>query len=163
MIVAPSEDLGWIKAQIEELVHQYAQSIDDNRLEEWPEYFTDDCLYQIISRENYDRNFPASIIYCDSKGMLIDRVTAHRQANIFEAHIYRHLISGIRLIEREKDTFIVQSNYAVFQTKLDGYSEVYNVGRYMDKIVFEGNQPKFKEKRVVYDTLVIPTLLVTPI
>ncbi|WCK56672.1 aromatic-ring-hydroxylating dioxygenase subunit beta [Aneurinibacillus sp. Ricciae_BoGa-3] len=152
-----------IQAEIEELIHAYVQCIDEDRLEEWPEFFAEDCLYQIISRENHQRNMPASIIYCDSKGMLKDRVTAHRQANIFESHVYRHLVSSIRIVDQERDGYMVHTNYAVFQTRMDGYSEVYNVGRYIDKVIFEGNRPKFKEKKVVYDSLVIPTLLVTPI
>jgi anthranilate 1,2-dioxygenase small subunit len=156
-------DLREIQWKIEELTHAYVQCIDDNRLEEWPEFFTEDCLYQIISRENVERNFPASIIYCDSKGMLKDRITAHRQANVFEAHVYRHIVSSIRITSHENDTYTVHSNYAVFQTRVNGYSEVYNVGKYIDKVIFEDDQPKFKEKKVIYDTLVIPTLLVTPI
>lgn len=157
------KELREIKSEIEELMQAYVQCIDDNRLEEWPEFFAEDCLYQIISRENYERNMPASIIYCDSKGMLKDRVTAHRQANIFEEHVYRHLVNGIRIINQDEDTYTVHTNYAVVQTRLEGYSEVYNVGRYIDTVVFEGGQAKFKEKKVVYDSLVIPTLLVTPI
>jgi anthranilate 1,2-dioxygenase small subunit len=163
MEVSQLKELREIKDGIEELIHAYVQCIDDNCLEEWPEFFAEDCLYQIISRENYERNLPASIIYCDSKGMLKDRVTAHRQANIFEAHVYRHLVSNIRIVDRVEDTYTVHTNYAVFQTRLDGYSEVYNVGRYIDTVVFQDGEAKFKEKKVVYDSLVIPTLLVTPI
>jgi anthranilate 1,2-dioxygenase small subunit len=163
MEVSQLKELREIQAEIEELIHAYVQCIDDNRLEEWPDFFAEDCLYQIISRENYERNLPASIIYCDSKGMLKDRVTAHRQANIFEAHVYRHLVSSIRIVDRVEDTYTVHTNYSVFQTRLDGYSEVYNVGKYVDTVVFEDGQAKFKEKKVVYDSLVIPTLLVTPI
>lgn len=151
------------KEAIEELLHAYVQCIDDNRLEAWPEFFTEDCLYKIISRENYDRDLPAPVIYCNSKGMLQDRVTAHRHANIYEPHFYRHIVSNTRLIKRENGSYTAQSNYAVFQTKLDGDTQVYNVGRYLDKVVFEDGSAKFKEKLVIFDTLRIPTLLVTPI
>lgn len=162
-MIKQNEELRTAQMAIEGLIHRYVHCIDEDRLEEWPDFFTEDCLYQIISRENYEHNLPASIIYCDSKGMLEDRVTAHRQANIFEAHVYRHIVNSILITDFDKDTFTVQSNYALFQTRVNGYSEVYNVGRYLDKIVFEDNEPKFKEKKVIYDTLVIPTLLVTPI
>ncbi|WP_017727644.1 aromatic-ring-hydroxylating dioxygenase subunit beta [Halalkalibacterium ligniniphilum] len=151
------------KELIEELNHQYVEAIDDDELEKWPEFFTDDALYQIISRENYDRNFPQAVIYCDSKGMLKDRITAHRHANIYEPHFYRHLISNIRIVGEENGVFTVRSNYAVFQTKLDGETKIFNTGRYFDEVVFEDSQPKFKKRTVVFDTLSIPTLLVTPI
>ncbi|GAB7389137.1 aromatic-ring-hydroxylating dioxygenase subunit beta [Bacillaceae bacterium] len=152
-----------VKQAIEELLYAYVQCIDDDRLEEWPEFFTDRCVYKIISRENYQRNLPAAVMFCDSKGMLKDRITAHRHANIYEPHFYRHLVSNIRITGQENDAYLVQANYLVIQTKLDGDSQVYNTGKYVDKIVFEGGKAKFKEKYVVFDTLRIPTLLVTPI
>lgn len=156
-------DLQIAKSAIEELEHAYVQCIDDDRLEAWPDFFSTQCLYKIISRENFDSGLSTPVMYCDSKGMLQDRVSAHRHANVFEPHFYRHLISNIRIVGEENESYRVQSNYAVFQTKLDGDTQVYNVGRYVDKVVFENGAAKFKEKLVVFDTLRIPTLLVTPI
>jgi anthranilate 1,2-dioxygenase small subunit len=152
-----------IKSAIEELAYAYTQCIDDNKLEEWPGFFTDECIYKIISRENYSRNLPACVIYCDSKGMLKDRITAHRSANIYEPHVYNHLVSNIRIVDQQGDTYIVRANYAVFQTKQDGVTEVFSVGKYVDNVVFIDGKPKFKEKLVVFDTTLIPTLLVTPL
>lgn len=152
-----------VKDQIQQLNDEYVHSIDDDRLEEWPEFFTEDCIYKVISRENYARNLPSALIYCNSKGMLKDRISAHRNANIFEAHYYRHIVSNTLIINETNGVYDVQSNYVVFQTKLDGNTEVYNTGRYVDKVVFEEGKPKLKERLVVYDTLNIPSLLVTPI
>jgi anthranilate 1,2-dioxygenase small subunit len=152
-----------IKEAIQEMNDQYVHCIDDDRLEEWPGFFTDDCTYQIISRENFERKFPSAIIYCKSKGMLKDRVSAHRNANIFEQHFYRHIVSNICIVGVNNEIYDVQSNYVVFQTKLEGNTEVFNAGKYLDKIVFENNEPKLKERLVVFDTLNIPSLLVTPI
>lgn len=151
------------KHLIEELEHAYVQCIDDNLLEEWPNFFSDTCLYKIISRENFDRGLSTPVMYCDSKGMLQDRVVAHRNANVYEPHYYRHVVSNIRIVGEDGGTFRVQANYAVFQTKLDGDTQVYNVGRYLDKVVIENGHAKFEEKIAVFDTLRIPTLLVTPI
>lgn len=152
-----------IKAAIEELFHDYVDCIDNDELEQWPEFFTEECLYKVISRENYARNLLTCVIYCDSKGMLKDRITAHRHANIYEAHTYKHLVSGIRVVGQEGDIYLVRANYAVFQTRQDGITEVYNVGKYVDKVMFVDGEARFKEKLAVYDTAMIPTLLVTPI
>ena len=35
-------------------------SIDEDRLEEWVELFTDDCTYKILSRENVERRLSRS-------------------------------------------------------------------------------------------------------
>lgn len=152
-----------VKDSIEELFYTYIECIDDNRLEEWPGFFVEDCVYKIISRDNYDRGYETSLMFCDSKGMLEDRITAHRGANIYSRHFYRHLVSGIRIVGQEEGAYLVRANYAVLQTKLNGDTIVYNVGNYLDKVVFQGDTLKFKEKIVVYDTLRVPTLMVTPI
>jgi anthranilate 1,2-dioxygenase small subunit len=55
---------------IEELINAYGQCLDDNRLEEWPDFFTEDCLYQILPRENADQGLQIAVIYCDSRAML---------------------------------------------------------------------------------------------
>ncbi len=85
------------RQRIEDFIHDCAHCIDDDRLEEWPSYFAEDCRYTIIDRESYERAMPIGIMTCDSRGMLEDRVRALREANIYEPHFYRHLISGIRI------------------------------------------------------------------
>jgi len=68
--------------QVNKLLSDYVECIDDDRLEDWPDLFVEDCLYQVIARENADRGLPTSAMYCDSRGMLRDRVVALRHANI---------------------------------------------------------------------------------
>ena len=96
----PERDLHYL---LERLQTDYILAIDDGRLEEWPEFFTEDCLYRIIPKENFDRGLPASVIFCDNRGMLIDRVTSLRTANIYQPHQYRHIVSGTRILERSAD------------------------------------------------------------
>ena len=120
-------------------------------------------LYKIISRENHDRNLPAAAIYCDSKGMLEDRIVSLRNANVFAEHNYRHLISNILIQGLNEGVISVQSNYLVLQTKTDGATEIYNAGKYVDRIVVDGDGLKFKEKIAIFDTHQIKSLLVTPI
>ena len=66
--------------------YDYVHCIDDDDLEAWPSLFASPCLYKIVPRENADLNLPIAIMYCDSQGMLQDRVTAHRKANLYGAH-----------------------------------------------------------------------------
>ena len=141
----------------------YNQVIDTDQLEEWPNLFIDDCLYKIQPRENFDRDLEGSVIICTSKGMLIDRVVAHRHANIFAEHVYRHVV-GMPLIHNTDDGMISTSTrYVVFRTLNDGESVTYSVGRYEDKLVRENGTLKFKERQVIFDTNQIATQMVTPI
>src|SRR5256712_12857622 len=54
----------------------YARAIDDDRLEDWPGFFTEKCLYKITSADNHRSGLEVGLIYADSNGMLRDRVAA---------------------------------------------------------------------------------------
>ncbi|MEH6502669.1 MAG: aromatic-ring-hydroxylating dioxygenase subunit beta [Cycloclasticus sp.] len=152
-----------LKSEVEDLLNAYVQCIDDDDLENWPNFFTEQCLYRIIPRENHEVGLPVAVIWCDSKGMLNDRVTALRHANVYQVQWYRHIISNPRILSFDGDEIHVQSNYAVFKTCNDGESTVYNVGRYVDVIVRDKGVLKFKERSAIYDTHKITTLMVIPI
>jgi anthranilate 1,2-dioxygenase small subunit len=149
--------------ELHQLQEAYVHALDNDRLEEWPEFFTDDCLYEIIPRENADAGLPIGIIYCDSKRMLRDRVLSLRHANIYEAHSYRHMTSGLMIKAIDADTAETESNYVVIQTLQDGASTVYQAGRYIDRVVKTAAGWRYAKRRVVYDTLRVATLLATPI
>ena len=51
--------------RLAELNAAYAAAIDQDRLEAWPDFFTDDCLYKITSAENHNRGYDAGIVYAD--------------------------------------------------------------------------------------------------
>ena len=69
---------------------EYARCIDDDRLEEWPDHFHGACVYKITTAANYRDGLEAGIIFANSRGMLTDRVSALREANIYERQSYRH-------------------------------------------------------------------------
>ena len=79
-------DNAHVPASITALFADYALCIDNDRVEEWPGLFTDPCLYRITTRDNVLRDLPASIMMCDSRAMLMDRVVSIRSANVFEPH-----------------------------------------------------------------------------
>jgi len=149
--------------RVERLIARYALVIDEDALEDWPELFTDDCLYQLIARENADRGLPIAAIFCDSKAMLIDRVVSLRNANIYEKHNYRHIVSGIHIDNIADDTIYVRSNFVVYRTRTSGITEVYSAGIYHDEIVSNDGEFLFRSKRAIFDTNVIDSLLATPI
>ena len=154
-----------VKAEraIRGLIYDYAHCIDDDRLEEWPDFFVEDCFYQVISRDDYAQGLPAGAITCRSRGMLVDRVVALRNANIYESHVYRHLISAVRVRGEEDGLWNVQTGYAVIRTMQEGDVSIFSTGSYRDKVVFDGSRPLFKERLVIFDSRRIHTLLVIPI
>lgn len=152
-----------IQYRVERLLARYVHSIDDDRLEEWPGYFTERCLYQIITSENYERHLPIGIFFATSRGMLQDRITSLRQANIYEAQRYRHLVSSTLILGQEDGAVIAQSNFSVTRIMHDGAMQLFSTGRYLDRITFDGPEPLFREKRVICDSRRVDTLLAMPL
>ncbi len=158
--------MGWpitLRFEIEDLFAAYAAALDSDALEKWPEFFTDDCFYQIIPRDNYERGLPLALMRFESKGMLQDRVFAIRETMMYEPRYLRHLISGIRVTGEDDRGWRVEANYAVFETPLNELSRVFNVGRYLDRVVRDGDALKFAEKYCVFDSLLVPNSIVYPI
>ncbi len=148
---------------ISDLYANYAYYIDADRLEEWLDFFTPDCVYKIIPRENAAAGLPLSVMLCENRNMLRDRVVSLREANIYNLHVDRHFISGLRIEAPENGVYPVQANYAVYQTTAEGVSMLFSVGAYDDKVTFVNGVPRFKEKIVVIDTAAIINLLATPL
>lgn len=150
------------RAEIDALYADYVDALDNAEFERWPELFTDTCLYRIVSRENFARNLPISLMWCDGKGMLHDRIHAYVNLVTYTPRSLRHIVSNLKIVENS-DGFTVRANYAIFQTRLDEASQVFNVGSYHDVIVRDGGTLKFREKICVYDTTLIDNAVVHPI
>jgi anthranilate 1,2-dioxygenase small subunit len=168
-------DLGEIarRLELEALYTDYAACLDSDALERWPEFFIEDCAYRITSAENYEAGLPLGLIYATSKNMLKDRVSALREANIYEPQRYRHLISGIR-IERpasaaydaaddDRGALEVTANFLVVRTMQDGAMMLFAAGRYVDRVVPGAPGWRFARKTVVLDSRRIDTLLAIPL
>ncbi len=152
-----------LQLAVENLLARYVHAIDDDRLEDWPGFFTEKGRYRITTAENYERGLPLSIIYADSRAMLADRVSALRHANIYEAQRYRHVVSST-LVERvDVDTARAISNVQVLRVMHSGESTVFASGRYLDRIRLNDKDPCFEEKVVVLDSRAIDTLLAIPL
>jgi anthranilate 1,2-dioxygenase small subunit len=152
-----------LRLELHDLYTAYAACLDTDALERWPEFFTDDCRYRITSAENDEAGLPIGLIYATSKAMLRDRVSALREANIYEPQRYRHLISGVATVSEDATGVDVTANFLVVRTMQDGDMTVFAVGRYVDRVVRRGDGWKFAAKTVVLDSRRIDTLLAIPL
>jgi 3-phenylpropionate/cinnamic acid dioxygenase small subunit len=169
-----------LPARLAQLNADYARAIDDDRLEEWPDFFVEACLYTITSIDNYRRGLPAGLIYADSKAMLRDRVAALRQANIYERQTYRHLIGLPAVVGNAHATGVgnahatgvgkaedggtrAETPFLVVRIMRDGKMDLFATGRYVDVVVEEAGALRFRERVVVCDSSRIDTLLAIPL
>lgn len=149
--------------EIHQLNERYCAALDNDRLEEWATLFTEDCLYEIVPKENADLGLPIGLIHCNNQRMLRDRVVSLRHASIYEDHSCRHMTSGLVLAAQDDGSVQAESSYVVVQTRTNGESFVYQAGRYLDRIVRTPAGWRYAQRRVIYDTSRVITLLATPI
>jgi anthranilate 1,2-dioxygenase small subunit len=152
-----------LRLGIHELIGDYAERIDEDRIEEWPELFGDPCRYLVISRANHEAGMRQGVMYAASRGMLLDRVFSLRRANIYEPHRYRHVVGPIRLKSVEGGTAVVHSNFLAVRIMHDGTTTLFASGRYLDRVDISATPFRFSERIVVLDSDKIDTLLAIPL
>jgi len=151
-----------IQLRVEGLHYRYAHALDDDRLEDWPGFFTADGVYRIATAENEARGLPLPVLYAKGRAMLRDRVASLRHANIYEPQRYRHIISSILIEELDKKTVQSIANFLVVRIMQDGQSLLFASGRYLDRIVL-APEPLYAERVVVCDSRRFDTLLAIPL
>jgi len=152
-----------VRLGISELIAAYADCIDDDRLEEWPGFFADECRCLVTDRESHDAGLKHGIIYCASRGMLVDRVTSLRRVLMFEAHRYRHLVGPTRILKLDEKVAETRSNFFISRIMHTGETSLFATGRYLDRIDVSHAPYRFIERLVVLDSHKIDTLLVIPL
>jgi anthranilate 1,2-dioxygenase small subunit/terephthalate 1,2-dioxygenase oxygenase component beta subunit len=149
--------------RVAELNAAYAATIDADRLEAWPDFFVESCLYKITSADNRKCGYSAGIVYADSRAMLHDRVTALRTANIYERHSYRHIVGLPVIGEAGDDGLAAETPFLVARIMRDGRTDLFATGVYVDRIRDELGRLRFAERHVVCDSSRFDTLVVIPL
>jgi 3-phenylpropionate/cinnamic acid dioxygenase small subunit len=164
MIAAPGLDApAALRMRLADLYCAYADALDEGELEAWPNFFTEDCVYKIIPRDNFEQGLPIALVYCESRDMLIDRVVAIRETALYVPRLIRHLTGNIRLREIGAGGLRLTASFALFQTMVDCPSELFICGRYHDRVIDGGAGLRFAERICVYDSTIVPTSLVYPV
>ena len=152
-----------VSAAVARLMMQYVHAIDNDQLERWPQCFTENCVYQIIPRTAHEQGHPIGVWYCDNRDMLEDRVSAIREVNVYEPHVYRHIIGPTEILDFTDGAYHAQTSYIVVRTMHDGEMAVFSAGRYVDEIVVAQDQALLRRRIVVTDSARFDTLVVIPI
>ncbi len=146
-----------------QLYADYAAIVDSGKYDLWPDFFTDDCIYRLQPRENYERGFPLATLSFTSKGMLKDRVYGIQETLFHDPYYQRHIVGSPVVRKADAERLECEANYAVFRTKLSDASTVFNVGRYIDTIVRTPAGLKFASRQCIYDSEMIPNSIIYPI
>jgi len=148
--------------EVEELFNAYARALDDGPLEAWPKLFTPECMYLVMPRDNHDAGLPLAIMRCESSGMLEDRVHAVRETIMHEPRYLRHHITNVS-ITPSGDVIGIQANYSVIEVLPDELPKILSVGRYLGEVCRLADGLRFRELKVVYDSVLVPNTIVYPL
>lgn len=150
-------------AALQQLYAHYAAVLDRGDWELWPEFFTAECIYRVQPRENHDQGLPLATLSFESQGMLRDRAYGVRETLFHDPYYQRHVF-GPPLVQPDgAGRWRCEVNYAVFRTKRDQPSEVYNVGRSLDLVERTPQGLRFRERICVFDSEMILNSLIYPI
>lgn len=151
------------RAEVEDLFADYNATLDDRDLERWLSLFTDVCSYVVTTKENVDRNWSIALVNCETRGMMIDRVSAIQKTMYFLPRQQRRMVSGICIAEPEGASTPVQASFAVFETLPSEPTKLLMTGRAFDVVAHENGRLKFASRRCVIDAAIVPNSLIYPL
>jgi anthranilate 1,2-dioxygenase small subunit len=153
-----------LRYEIDQFNLSYARALDEMRLSDWADMFAEDGHYNVLSRENADRNFPVGLIYCENRGMIRDRAFALEKTAMFAPRYMRHLISAAEILAEDEHNIEARANYAVFQVLYDRPdATIHQIGVYYDIFRRVPSGLKLAQRRCVYDNLLVPNALCIPV
>jgi anthranilate 1,2-dioxygenase small subunit len=152
-----------LRSELRDLYEEIADALDDDRVEALPDYFTEECLYKVTTRENFDQGLPGALMYCDGQAMLRDRILAIRETQVYEPRSWRHFISGLRVLSVANDVIHARANFLVIEAMSDRDPTVFVVGRQNDTLVRRDDSLLFKERIAVCDNHHVRRSIIMPV
>lgn len=149
--------------EVQALLAEVAAALDAHALERWPGFFTEDGVYRLQSRENFDRGLPLATMAFESRGMLQDRVYGAADTIFHDPYHQCHILGAPRLLEDSAEGLRCESSYLVIRTKRDAMPEILSVGRYLDRLVRTPEGLRIAERIAVFDNDLIPNSIIDPV
>jgi salicylate 5-hydroxylase small subunit len=151
----------WIALQA--LYADYAACLDAGELARWPDFFTEDAVYRLQSRENFERGLPLATLAFESRAMLKDRVFGAAETIYHDPYYQRHVVGAPRVLAEGADGVRCEAGYVVIRTKRDAMPEILSVGRTLDRVVATPEGLRFAERLVIFDNDLIPNSIIDPL
>ncbi len=150
------------RAALRDFYDDCAAALDAEDLDAFPGFFVEDATYRVISRENVDQGLAHAPIYCRGRAMIEDRIMATTRAALYQPRSLRHFISGVRVTGSDGDAVRSEANFLIIESLIEQEPQILMVGRYVDLIVREGADLRFRKHDAIYDNYSVRTTLVIP-
>jgi salicylate 5-hydroxylase small subunit len=145
------------------LYADYAAALDTRELERWPDFFTEDGVYRLQSRENHERGLPLCTLAFEGRGMLKDRVYGAVETIFHDPYAQRHIVGAPRLLRQDDSGLHCEAAYVVIRTKRDAMPEILSVGRSLDTVLATPEGLRFARRELIFDNDLIPNSIIDPL
>ena len=139
---------------VEDFLYLEAALLDDWDLDGWMKLLTEDARYLVPPNDVPDGDPDTTLfIIADDIDRIRGRVKrlqspdAHAE---FPPSRTRRLITNVRILESSENEVTATSNFSVHRFRRGGKGGVY-VGRYIHRLVKDGDSFKIAERRVILD------------
>ncbi len=109
-----------LRLEVEDLLYAYADCLDHGDINHWADFFPDDCMYKLISKENWDLGLPLGTIFAEGRGGILDRIAGVTKTSVYHQRALTHMITNTRVLdegESERGGVIdITANYSVLET-----------------------------------------------
>ncbi len=163
MATEPTPLSAELKLDVQEFYFRYAECLDGGRLQHWPEFFLDACVYRVGTRRALRGDGEDDFVFLNGKTAMRDRVAAIGQSEDYEPHQQRHFIANFRIQSASPEELRVQANFEVLRTYPEQRTEAFLSGYYLDRVAVAGRRLNFREKLCVLDSEVAPQTFVYPV
>jgi p-cumate 2,3-dioxygenase beta subunit len=145
------------RSDIEEFLYHEAELLDDWRLPEWSQLYTDDARYDVTSLDSDDPlNDSAAkslFVLADDKERLTSRAkrlmkkTAHAE---YPHSKTRHIVGNVRVGELANGELKAKANFVVYRTKDDKTTQYMGQAHYV-LVPADDGSIRIRHKRCVLD------------
>jgi salicylate 5-hydroxylase small subunit len=158
---AAAEIATWFAVQ--QLHAEVARVLDAGHFAQWPDFFTEDAMYLVQSRENFDRNLPLATMRLESRAMLRDRVVGATDTMFHDPYYQRHVVGAPIILGVPDGEVEAEAAYLVVRTHRDAMPELLSVGRYLDRLVCLDGRWLIRRRTCIFDNDLLPNSLIYPI
>ncbi len=95
--------------------------------------------------------------------MLLDRVSALKQAGVCGRQSYRHILGQPSILSEEMDGITCETPFMVLRTPQGGSTDLFASGRYVDRYRIMGQYVKILQRVVVCDASSIDPQMALPL
>ena len=160
----PSDDLHrwW---QVSQFLYRYTELLDGEQFTDWVALFdTQQCRYEVLSRENRDLGLPLPIMGCFSHGMVRDRVAMLAKGVLtYRRDKLLRQVSNVQVHAQTGGSLQARAKLVVYQSNEEGVSSLYMVARYECELIEQGEALKLRQMVVIVDSFGIDTMLAVPL